>query len=288
MQRLRRERVELSFAHVCDRGGTRRLRLRGFEKVRKRYLVAVLAHNLGLVMRKLWGWGTPRALAAALHACLTTWLLRSLMRWQLLLRLPYDFITTPCRAAFSSTGCYLVLAEKDAKYLQRAEAPLRADLTADLANWIAEESAASSTQTLPIQKKLRPLTAERLFRVPQRLVKALDRDLAAAGIPKVDDRGRSIGVHALRHSFGSLLSAGGVAPRTAQAAMRHSNIDLTMNVYTDPRVLDVAGALDALPALPLNAQPVRHREQQATGTDRRQLTETWLLQMLHQILFWRE
>ena len=57
---------------------------------------------------------------------------------------------------------------------------------------------------------------------------------------------------ALRHSFGTLLSKGGVAPRTAQAAMRHSKIDLTMNVYTDPRLLDVAGAMEALPDLPLN------------------------------------
>ena len=33
--------------------------------------------------------------------------------------------------------------------------------------------------------------------------------------------------------------------------MRHSKIDLTMNVYTDPKLLDVAGAMEALPALPL-------------------------------------
>jgi hypothetical protein len=33
--------------------------------------------------------------------------------------------------------------------------------------------------------------------------------------------------------------------------MRHSKIDLTMNVYTDPKLLDVAGAMDLLPALPL-------------------------------------
>ena len=56
-------------------------------------------------------------------------------------------------------------------------------------------------------------------------------------------------VHALRHTFGSHLSARGVLPRTAQAAMRHSNIQLTMNLYTDPRLLDVAAALEALPRL---------------------------------------
>ena len=31
--------------------------------------------------------------------------------------------------------------------------------------------------------------------------------------------------------------------------MRHSSLDLTMNVYTDPTLLDVAGAMEALPGL---------------------------------------
>ena len=31
--------------------------------------------------------------------------------------------------------------------------------------------------------------------------------------------------------------------------MRHSSLDLTMNVYTDPQLLDVAGALERLPEL---------------------------------------
>ena len=57
--------------------------------------------------------------------------------------------------------------------------------------------------------------------------------------------------HAMRHTFGTWLSKGGVAPRTAQSAMRHSNIDLTMQVYTDPKLLDVLGAIDSLPQLPL-------------------------------------
>jgi hypothetical protein len=47
------------------------------------------------------------------------------------------------------------------------------------------------------------------------------------------------------------LSKGGVAPRTAQAALRHADIQLTLNVYTDPALLDVRGALEVLPALPL-------------------------------------
>jgi len=33
--------------------------------------------------------------------------------------------------------------------------------------------------------------------------------------------------------------------------MRHSTINLTMNTYTDPRLLDVAGAVESLPSLPI-------------------------------------
>ena len=45
--RLRSERVERSFAHVCDTGGARRSWLRGLEDVTKRYRLAAAAHNLG-------------------------------------------------------------------------------------------------------------------------------------------------------------------------------------------------------------------------------------------------
>ena len=56
--------MERSFAHVCDTGGARRSWLHGIEKVQKRYLLAAVARNIGLVMRKLFGIGTPRGLQA--------------------------------------------------------------------------------------------------------------------------------------------------------------------------------------------------------------------------------
>ncbi len=67
------------------------------------------------------------------------------------------------------------------------------------------------------------------------------------GFAKIDERGRTADIHALRHTFGTHLSAAGVNPRTAMAAMRHSRIELTMNYYTDPILLDVAGAVNSLP-----------------------------------------
>jgi transposase len=62
LQRLRSERVERSFAHVCETGAGRRCWLRGLIPVGKRYLLQVAARNLGLIMRKLFGIGTPRGL----------------------------------------------------------------------------------------------------------------------------------------------------------------------------------------------------------------------------------
>ena len=62
LQRLRSERVERSFAHVCETGGARRTWLTGIDDVRKRYLISAAAHNLGVLMRQLFKMGTPRGL----------------------------------------------------------------------------------------------------------------------------------------------------------------------------------------------------------------------------------
>ena len=128
------------------------------------------------------------------------------------------------------------------------------------------ETAARSS-VLPVDVGIEVAGDDQLFYVPTGLLRILNRDLEAAGIPKVDDRGRTLDVHAVRHTFGTLLSKGGVAPRTAQAAMRHSKIDLTMNVYTDPRLLDVGAAIESLPELQLDAPEDRSQRAKATGTD---------------------
>ncbi len=64
-QRRRSELCERTFAHVCDTGGMRRSWVKGVAKLAKRYLIAVAAHNLGRILRKLFGVGKPRALQGA-------------------------------------------------------------------------------------------------------------------------------------------------------------------------------------------------------------------------------
>lgn len=142
-------------------------------------------------------------------------------------------------------------------------------IRADPRQWLADRAEARRLGK-PIPARLDDSTP--LFNVPANLLRTFDRDLKAAKIPKRDDRGRTLDVHALRHTFGTLLSKGGVSLRAARAAMRHSDPKLTANVYTDPRLLDVAGALHSLTSLPLDADPSGGREREqaaATGTDGR-------------------
>lgn len=56
--------IERSFAHILDCGGMRRATLRGWENLNKRYKLAAAVYNLSQLMRKLFGFGTPKQLAA--------------------------------------------------------------------------------------------------------------------------------------------------------------------------------------------------------------------------------
>jgi transposase len=60
--RRRGEFMERSFAHVYDTGGMRRTHLRGHRNILKRLLVHASAFNLGILIRQVFGRGTPRGL----------------------------------------------------------------------------------------------------------------------------------------------------------------------------------------------------------------------------------
>jgi transposase len=64
--RRRGMHIERSFAHILDAGGMRRTTLRGWENLNKRFKLAAAFYNLSQLMRKLFGFGTPKQLAAAL------------------------------------------------------------------------------------------------------------------------------------------------------------------------------------------------------------------------------
>ena len=173
---------------------------------------------------------------------------------------------------FNGPVVYAAVKAVDEKAGRGADIPLRGDLAADLWRWLMDRlhsvRAEASARGEAIPARLPSATP--LFKVPPALSKILNRDLAVAGIAKRDERNLVVDVHAMRHTFCTMLSRGGVAPRTAQAAMRHSSINLTMNTYTDPKLLNVAEAMNALPSFPLGENP-RAQQQKATGTSGRTL-----------------
>lgn len=66
--RRRGELLERPFAHLYETGGMRRVYLRGHPNILKRILIHTAAMNLGLLMRTLFGVGTPRGLQGRLAA----------------------------------------------------------------------------------------------------------------------------------------------------------------------------------------------------------------------------
>ncbi len=80
-------------------------------------------------------------------------------------------------------------------------------------------------------------------------------DLKRAGIPFVDDSGRRVDLHALRNTYGTMLTNSGAAPRVVMELMRHSDIKLTMKIYTDAAQLPLASAVSKLPKITLRKSP---------------------------------
>jgi hypothetical protein len=57
-------------------------------------------------------------------------------------------------------------------------------------------------------------------------------------------------LHSLRKTFVTNLSRTGVSPKMAQSLARHSDINLTINVYTIVNVSGQTAAVESLPPLP--------------------------------------
>ncbi len=77
-----------------------------------------------------------------------------------------------------------------------------------------------------------------------------------------DENGYVVDLHALRTTLGTHLARAGVAPQVAQKIMRHSKYETTLAHYTVLGLADVAGAINAIPAIAEEHEP-------GTGTDGR-------------------
>ena len=90
---------------------------------------------------------------------------------------------------------------------------------------------------------------ERFFQHNQKqILKVFYSDLQTAGIERMGSDGRSVDVHSLRKTFGTMLARAGVPLTTVQRLMRHANPQLTAKLYIDVEGGDMMQALEKLPA----------------------------------------
>ena len=136
----------------------------------------------------------------------------------------------------------------------------------------AENAKNKKTQSLPLRtetaSELKDFTAGKLpnvtvFNIPNRTADMLKADLEASKIDYQDEDGRYVDFHSLRHTTGTLLAASGVHPKVAQSLMRHSDINLTMSLYTHTLRGQESEAIENLLDLSLPSK----EKQRATGTD---------------------
>jgi len=105
----------------------------------------------------------------------------------------------------------------------------------------------------------RKIWLDQAAHIPAELKQRQDSDFL-----KVERDGGKLDFHGLRHTFGTLLAASGIHPKTAQQLMRHSDINLTMSRYTHILSGQEATAIESLPDF---SKSNSRDSQKATGTD---------------------
>ena len=140
-------------------------------------------------------------------------------------------LLTPNQIDFD--GCRLRIEAAKTKNKKADILPMRPDLVQSVKTWVAEHRVQSH---------------ERIFRFDDRSIRtAFYRDLEAAGIERTLPDGRSLDVHALRKTFGTMLAKAGVPLTTTQRLMRHSSPVITAKLYIDVEPVDMMRALGQLP-----------------------------------------
>jgi hypothetical protein len=97
-------------------------------------------------------------------------------------------------------------------------------------------------------------------------------DLERAGLAYCNDDGLYADFHANRHTFISNLARAGVSPKMAQSIARHSDVNLTLNVYSHVGIGEQATAIQSLPGPPIDEpeEPIALPEEITIDADQRE------------------
>jgi integrase/recombinase XerD len=161
----------------------------------------------------------------------------------------------------------VVVAAAYTKNGELATQPLPADLVPVLREYLATRSAgqpvwAGTWSERAYRSIKKDLVAARAAWIkdaetkPAGLVaKELARREASDFLCYRDHDGRCADFHSLRHTFITNLSRSGVSPKLAQELARHSDINLTMGIYTHLSLRDWAAALRDMPSILPSEKP---------------------------------
>ncbi len=100
--------------------------------------------------------------------------------------------------------------------------------------------------------------------------------LRDAGIAKTDSQGRSVDIHALRHTFATRLARAGVGLAQAQKLLGHADVRMTAEVYTHLENEDLHEAITSLPRLRISGAKVAD-DAKTEGHGKRKTPSTALL-----------
>ena len=141
---------------------------------------------------------------------------------------------------------------------------LHPELTRQLKAWLA-------TKTLGLDEPLFPVSGRVRGGVERKTWKMMERDLMAARDKWIDEANTEVekrrrlktdflcycnhyglyaDFHSMRHLFITSLERAGISPRMAQTLARHSDIRLTLGLYTHVEIHDQTAAIESLPGPP--------------------------------------
>lgn len=118
--------------------------------------------------------------------------------------------------------------------------PIRSDLAILLKSWIEEHEIEPNARIFHYDK--------------HSIYRSFKADCKTAGIEMKGDDGRSVDVHSLRRTFGTMLARAGVPLTTTQRLMRHSTPELTAKLYIDVEPIDMLQAVEKLPTFDDNTE----------------------------------
>ena len=139
---------------------------------------------------------------------------------------------------FDRAPAQITIRAEHAKSKREDTIPITDSLAQELLDW-------RDTVAQDIGRK--PNASECIVHVGARFRDSFRKDLKAAKIAEKDAMDRYADMHGLRHTCGTLLAKAKVHPKVAQQLMRHTDIRLTMEIYTHVGAEDQAQALKVLP-----------------------------------------